>query len=267
MSGRRKKAEAPAVSPVSPAELGPDGVAPALCGTVPPADVPGWYATAGLPGLVPRRGQSNGVGVWRASPPDLASAWATARALHPRTSLWPVLVSADFWERFDDQTLDSATDHGDGRAWLTSRLTGADQGLFEQLPRRPGPDWRPVGDTAGPAALLVERAEEIVLVEAAAPWLVPGAIGWDGAANHDVMGPEHATVLRRWAAAYGAEPVGLGSDTMTRQVATPPADRESALRAATEAAAYCPDAVFQGVGTLDALAEVLTAGAWFFWWH
>ena len=237
---------------------------PPLCRAVPPADVPGWYAAAGLPGLVRRRGESNGVDVWRAGPPELGTAWATARQLYPRTSLWPVLVAADFWERFDDQTVEPETDRGDGLAWLSGRL---DQGsLFDQLPRRPGPPWQPVGDTVTAAEVLADRSPEIVLVEAAAPGLVPGAIGWDGAVNDHTMGPDHATVLRRWASAYGAEPAGLGSDTMVLQVATPPAERESALRAATEVAAYCPDSVFQGVGTLDELSEVLTARTWFLWW-
>lgn len=262
MFGRRKKAPAAPVA-AAPA-FGPDGPAPPLCAAGPPADVPGWYAEAGLPGLEARRGVGNGTEVWRVTPPDAETAWTTARELYPRTSLWPVLVADDFWERFDDQTLEPDTDRGAGGPWLADRL--AQHELFASLPRRPGPDWQPVGAGIGPAAGLVERAEEVVLVRAAAPWLVPGAIGWDGAVNSEVMGPEHATVLRRWAAAYGAELVGLGSDTMTLHVATPPADRQAALRAATEAAAYCPDAVLQGAGTLDALAEALTAPAWFFWW-
>lgn len=262
MFGRKKKT--PAAPAASAPELAPDGPAPPLCSATPPDDVPGWYAAAGLPGLEPRRGQSNGAVVWRVTPPDAEAAWVAARELYPRTSLWPVLVHDDFWERFDDQTLEPETDRGDGGAWLSARL--AEDRMLGPFPRRPGTDWDPYGDTTAAADVVAERASELVLVPAAAPWLVPGAIGWDGAVNSELMGPEHATVLRRWAAAYGAELVGLGSDTMVLHIGTPPRDREPALRAATEVATYCPDTVFQGVDTLDEPAENLVARAWRFWW-
>jgi hypothetical protein len=234
--------------------LAPDGPVTEPGPAAPVADVPAAYPE--LPGLTGRRGISSGVTVWRSAPPDLVAAWTAARDRHPATGLWPVLVPAEFWERYDDATLDPDADRGDGAAWLAGRA--------EDLPRRGGPAWRPVPAVTWPD--LCGEATELVLVPAAAPWLVPAAIGWDGAVNAEVMGPEHTTVLRRWWAAYGAEPAMLGSDVLVLRVARPPAGRTAALAAATELAAYCPDSVHQGAGDLDTLSETLTAPTWFLWW-
>lgn len=237
--------------------LPPDGVPAGPVTAILPADVAATYRAVGVE-LEPRRSTDGGVTVWTSAAADRAA----MRGLHPRTGLWPVLAGEGFWERFNDQVPDAEPDAGDGRSWLELHLAEpADAPLADQIPRRADLPWQPVDAPAEP-----DLPGEVVLVPAAVSWLVPAVLGWDGAVNHDIMGPDHTTVLRRWSAAYGAELAGLGSDTMTLDVPRPPTDRDAALRAAVEAVTYCPDAVFQGVGSLEALAEALTAGTWYFWW-
>ena len=77
----------------------------------------------------------------------------------------------------------------------------------------------------------------------------------------------HLAVHRRWAERYGAKPVGVTADTLELALDTPPARGEAALAEAKLAFAYCPDAVDQGAGSVDALAEAMaTSRHWWFWW-
>lgn len=255
-------------------ELPPDSPAPASETATPPADVPSFYRDAGvdLPGLRAHQGAETGVTVWRAASGEAyaaADAWAQLRDLHPHTGLWPVLVTPKFWDEFGEWARDPNTDRGDGRSWLNQHLGYEESApLASEIPRRPDLPWQQEEDFdwQDMVAGYDDRPNEIVLVPAAASWLVPGALAWEGAINYGTVGPDHASVLRRWSANYGAELVLLGLDIIALRVAHPPTDKEAALLAAVETVAYCPDAVFQGTGSLEALATALTAPLWRFWW-
>ena len=97
-------------------------------------------------------------------------------------------------------------------------------------------------------------------------WQLPLAFvfgGWNDCPEPLV----HAALWRRWGQAFGAEPFALGWDTADLVAVRPPADRQAALGLAREHYAYCGDLVDQGVGSLAALAAVLTgATEWAFWW-
>jgi hypothetical protein len=61
--------------------------------------------------------------------------------------------------------------------------------------------------------------------------------------------------------------VGLGFDVMTLVVARPPRDRTAATAIAAEHLAFCPDNIWQGVGTIRKYADLLVnAPRWDFWW-
>jgi hypothetical protein len=50
-------------------------------------------------------------------------------------------------------------------------------------------------------------------------------------------------------------------------VARPPRDRTAATAIAAEHLAFCPDNIWQGVGTIRKYAELLVnAPRWDFWW-
>ena len=76
---------------------------------------------------------------------------------------------------------------------------------------------------------------------------------------------------RGWAGrtrtAFDAYLVGLGFDTVTLIVGRPPADLEAANGIAAEHLAFCPDNIFQGVGSIQEYAPMLVdAHRWDFWW-
>ena len=283
MFGRSEKQASPGQPALGLADLAADGAlslppdrpSEPLFDAVPPQDISGVYLAAGieLPGLREQRGVDNGVVVWRlpaTDPYNAADLWSRLRALHPQTGLWPVLATTEFWERFGDEQVDASPDPEDGRRWLERRLLGEDgaSALADEIPRRSDAPWTPEVDLDWQDMLAAsdDAPQDIVLVPAAASWQVPHALAWDGAVNSNILGHDHTAVLRRWSANYGAELVLLGSDVMALAVARPPRNRDSALLVAAEVVTYCPDSVFQGAGSLDALASTLSAPAWFFWW-
>jgi hypothetical protein len=77
----------------------------------------------------------------------------------------------------------------------------------------------------------------------------------------------HVAALRSWRDRYGAELVGLGSDTMNLRVTRRPDLRQEALDLAREQYAYCSDIIDQGAQSLSNLAASLMASDWwYFWW-
>jgi hypothetical protein len=66
---------------------------------------------------------------------------------------------------------------------------------------------------------------------------------------------------------WGAELIGLGSDTINLRVSRKPGTREEALELARAQYVYCNDIIDQGVGSYRELAAGLMASDWwFFWW-
>ncbi|MFD5465999.1 DUF4253 domain-containing protein [Kitasatospora sp. NPDC127059] len=66
---------------------------------------------------------------------------------------------------------------------------------------------------------------------------------------------------------FGAQLVEVGFDTLQLSVPVPPATPAEALPPAAEHAAFCPDQIHQGAGSLTAYAaELVGAHQWHFWW-
>lgn len=213
---------------------------------------------------------------------ELERWWRRLRTVHAQTGVWPVLLGPA------DELGETHDLHGerDGRAELArsadleaehllTRLadeTGSPSGNKPPMGPDEPDDERSADEQPGEAddEPFVRGAQEpglVGLVEATAGWQVPALLSWDGAANYDLGGAEHAAVLRRWAQRWGAELVTLSFDTMELLVARPPADDAEAALVAMEQYAYCPDIVDQGVGSLAALAvRQVRAPSWLFWW-
>ena len=73
--------------------------------------------------------------------------------------------------------------------------------------------------------------------------------------------------MRSWRDRYGAELIGMSSDTINLRVAVRPKTREEALALARDQYVYCADNIDQGVRTYSALAAALMESDWwYFWW-
>lgn len=106
----------------------------------------------------------------------------------------------------------------------------------------------------------------ILLIPTTRSWEVPAYLRWG---NWNACPPpaQHVAALRRWHERFGVELVGMNRDTLNLRTARRPADREAALALAREHYPYCPDVIDQGLGSLSALAAVLMADDWwYFWW-
>lgn len=98
------------------------------------------------------------------------------------------------------------------------------------------------------------------------PWHLPAALNfgdWNDCPDPMV----HCAFHRHWSDTYGAEIVGISSDTIECRVTRPPKNRQSATELAWQQYWYCGDIVHQGCGSVLALAAtLLDSPYWFFWW-
>lgn len=79
--------------------------------------------------------------------------------------------------------------------------------------------------------------------------------------------PQLMSVIKHWNEKYGAVPAVITYDVMEMTVPEPVTDRKEALTLAQEQTRFCSDIVFQGIGTVPALANLLTkSSVWYFWW-
>ncbi|MEV0355489.1 DUF4253 domain-containing protein [Nocardia sp. NPDC050697] len=190
--------------------------------------------------------------------------WTTFRDRFEHTGFWPILLEATTL----DHPAEPETVSGllDGAAVLTARADDDPVRKQVDLSDAADPDRYDGFDWADTWAVIGDDFDRIALVPVAAPWLVPARLGWQGACNNDLDGAEHAAVLRRWHHLYRAELLTLGFDTMWFRHLTPLPDEATALAAAAEVSAYCPDAVHQDHGSLDGVAERLLRPIWRLWW-
>lgn len=87
--------------------------------------------------------------------------------------------------------------------------------------------------------------------------------GWNECPPPEV----HVALHRLWRERHGAVPVAASFDVVECRVPRPPADQAGALALAEQQYLYCPDVVWQGAGTIAALAGGLLGGStWYFWW-
>jgi hypothetical protein len=211
--------------------------------------------------------------------------WQKLRGLVTETGYWPVVVGGR--EELDEHI-----------ARLPKHTGKATEAIIEASRRISGPEWlrydfeneedsAPRGEWPSEYEpwdrFTIPYKERWIASEGRMEYgplpivyvaLVPTAVGWQipaylkiGDWNSCPKPEEHCAVLRYWEDHYGAEVVGMSYDTFELQVARPPENRESALELAQEQFAYCPDIVWQGVDTIEALAANLLNGhVWYFWW-
>jgi hypothetical protein len=205
--------------------------------------------------------------------------WSVLAGAFPETGLWPLIVDAEqgldsFEEGLIDTPHSQATDVETVlRRWWTENV-GPDEDEFDPAtyapfkrrfpglaPRTPGP--RPT--SLDP--LVNGMTGNLGLVAVKRPADVLGTIGWSGAANYDADPNDQSLLLRSWEDRFDAYLVGLGFDTVTLAIARPPTDRATATAIAAEHVAFCPDNIWQGVGTVRGYArELVGVSTWPFWW-
>ncbi len=98
------------------------------------------------------------------------------------------------------------------------------------------------------------------------PYNLPLEIGFGGW-NECPAPAVHAALWRVWYDAYGIQPAYIGPDTVEFWVARPPTDPATVANIAWQQFLYDQDIVFQGTGTIQALAQDLAgSNHWYFWW-
>ncbi len=140
----------------------------------------------------------------------------------------------------------------------------------EAPPRGPWPEYVEHHDQ--PISLLdyqtrdVKQEVLIGLMPTAKAWEIPAYLAFGN--WNDCPPPEvHVAYAREWFDRFGARIVVNSPDTIEFAVDRPVADRQAALELALAHCSYCGDIVYQGVGTIDALAaNLLGARYWYFWW-
>lgn len=208
-----------------------------------------------------------------------------ARGVHHHTGLWPFLLNADadmspdlahfaaneadLAELSRGEALNSDDVLREMAAMAASDDAPDDEGgerdesTYDQEASAVTPDV--LEDIEG--RLQSDKPYRLALIEAAHGWEVPSRLAWSGAVNYDLSGAQHVAVLRRWSQRYGANLLTLGFDTIELFVERPPAGKHEALAVAREQFAYCPDIVWQGVGTIGSLAATQARSRlWYFWW-
>lgn len=87
--------------------------------------------------------------------------------------------------------------------------------------------------------------------------------GW----NENPAPEYHIAALRAWRDRFGAVPIVMNRDVIELKVEERPKTREDAIDLAKEQYTYSEDIVYQGVGTISALAASLSESPyWYFWW-
>lgn len=105
----------------------------------------------------------------------------------------------------------------------------------------------------------------IVKIPEKEPWKVFAYIpfgGWNECpTNEEIM-----YIAKYWFEKYGAVPAVISSDTL-EFLAKPVEEADEAHKLANEMFVFCTDIVFQGVGYVGILEEMVkTSTTWYFWW-
>ncbi|MFF4815624.1 DUF4253 domain-containing protein [Kitasatospora sp. NPDC001309] len=237
--------------------------------------------------------------LWISDGPAPAGLWAELHRAHPRSGLWPLLLSPlsagdpDFrpWlsgELFPEHVSDFGSYDSAAllRTWWEAGSEedededGGDDGELAEVLAPYGRTWPgpapavtvPAGAADAEARGLAEvlasfKDVRLGLVPARSGAEALAACGWSGPLNHENDTARIAAVLADWERRFGAQLVEVGFDTLHLSVPVPPATVAEALPLAAEHAAFCPDQVHQGAGTLTAYAEQLVdSHQWSFWW-
>jgi hypothetical protein len=212
---------------------------------------------------------------------DVLERWAALARAFPETGLWPLVVEPSHGiDRMGEVLMDIPRSTGADpfqllRRWWHANTEGdgeeddeADEAISPFGRAFPGLAARTPGARPSSIEGQVRDLEgHLGLVPVVRPSRVPDAIGWMGPANYDLNPNEQSAILDTWEDRYDAYLVGLGFDTLVLAVGRPPRDLDTAMAIAAEHFAFCPDDIWQGVGSISEYAELLMdAPRWEFWW-
>jgi hypothetical protein len=220
--------------------------------------------------------------LWRSDGPPTAELVRRLRAEHPRSGLWPLLLTDEPLELFPEfMTTPDEHDAAFVLAgfWHTiTRDGGSADNIAPYGPRwpRPAPPGRPLDDPDTYVDAVTQhwfkhppRADRglgLVLAPRGADAL--SAMGWMGAANHENDTAKLSAVLRSWEDRFGVRVIQIDGSALTVSVSAPPGDLDAALHLAAEHFAFCPDNFWQGhphaIGDLAPLLPQMRL--WTFWW-
>jgi hypothetical protein len=189
-----------------------------------------------------------------------------------------MLAAADRIRHPDDLVAHRDHEKAESREYLKKALEQSpDDPLLKMMSREPRPpelgEW-PTEPAPSPGLSVAidivsgapHQKVHIALIPTDDWTTIPAHLRW-GAWNGCPPPEYHVVALRSWRDRFGAELVGLSSDTMNLRVTRQPQTRSEALELAQEQYVYCSDIVDQGVGTLSALAANSMASEWwYFWW-
>lgn len=207
--------------------------------------------------------------------PDVGRLWSRLAAAFPESGVWPFIVDVTYgFQPFDDYLFDVPRGrHSEVAAILRKGWSGS-------VDQDPGEEIEPFGrqfpglaePTPGDRPMSVDHivasmAGHLGLVPINRPADILDAVGWFGAANYDGDPLDMSTVLRSWESRFDAYVVGMSTDTVTLAVGRPPRDLASATAIAAEHFAFCPDNIWQGVGSIrEYSARLVGEELWPFWW-
>ncbi|MFH8383958.1 DUF4253 domain-containing protein [Kitasatospora sp. NPDC018058] len=249
--------------------------------------------------VVAGEGDGQRLPLWISDAPAPDGLWEQLHRAHPQSGLWPLLLSPlddgpdfrpwlsgelypehasdpaehdpaavlrEWWEPgedFDPEDFDPEDFEEEAEA--LAPYGAAWPGL---APAATVPDGAADAEARGLAGVLQSVKDvRLGLVRAGSGAEALVACGWSGPLNHENDIAKIAAVLADWECRFGAQVVEVGFDTLQLSVAVPPATLAEALPLAAEHAAFCPDQVHQGTGTLTAYAEQLVGShRWSFWW-
>jgi hypothetical protein len=210
---------------------------------------------------------------------DIVTRWRALARAFPETGLWPLAVNPAIGiDRMPDVLMGVPRSLGADPYQLLRRWwrenSGVEYDEFDEeafLPfGRAFPGLAPRAPGTRPTSIepLVGWLQgHLGLVAVSRPARTLETIGWMGPANFDMNPTEQSAILDTWEDRFDAYLVGLGFDTITLAVGRPPRDLDAASRIAAEHLAFCPDNIFQGVGSIGEYAPMLVnAPRWDFWW-
>lgn len=213
---------------------------------------------------------------------QVLAVWKTLRELVPVTGYWPVIGWLEF-EPFDfpayrvsTQAIIEAGLAIDMDVWFETEK----RQILVQKPNFPqNTIWsfisRPEnGNLSFPPLdyeipeLRLSRFQEnltpLALLPTKVPWEVPAYFVFAG--DHQPA-ELHVAICKYWYQKYGAEMVSLIMGAIDMHVSSPPQTYEAAYQLAEEQFFYDPDLIYQNVGCLPRLADLLIQSpVWTFWW-
>ncbi len=222
---------------------------------------------------------------WLSDGPAPAGLWPRLRAEHAASGLWPLLLGGLAgdetrpWAAAEvlPAAMSSPADHDAAivlAGWWAEYAATTGAAATEPFTAEwPGPA-DPIRAELDPDACADALAEQLVgegfrlgLAAAARGADALTVTGWSGAANFTDDTGRISAVLRSWEDRFGARLVAVGFDTVRLSVAAAPPSPVQALRVAAEHAAFCPDLIVAGAGSLTAYATAITGAAtWHFRW-